>query len=168
MGRITTIAYEQAEEDIKEIMDEHMDKGYRITNMKKTLLHSKTAFHSLADAFYDLQEELEKFLERRTVEIFGYAISSNNDCIVCSTYFRKLLTDNGIDFDTFNFTETELLLIEYARDMVDQKGHVSSEILDQLQETFSEKEMVEITSFATMLVANNFFNNALEVESELL
>ena len=44
-------------------MDQHVAQGYRITNMKKTLLHSITAFQSLEDGFYRLQEQLEKFLE---------------------------------------------------------------------------------------------------------
>lgn len=168
MGRISLVSYEQADDKVRKVMDDHTARGYRITNMKKTLLHSVTSFRSLEDGFYDLQEALVEFLGQQAVEIFGYAISSNDDCIVCSAYFQKILTDRGIDFETFAFTETESLLIEFAKAMVNQKGHVPSEVLDELQKHFNEQQMVEITSFAAMLVANNFFNNALQVESELL
>lgn len=168
MSRISKIEYEYADENVKKVMDQHVAQGYRITNMKKTLLHSITAFQSLEDGFYRLQEQLEKFLEARTMTIFGYAISSNDDCLVCSAYFNKLLKDQGIDYATFSFTEKEAVLIQFAQELVNHKGHVSDEVLDQLQEQFDEQQIVEITSFAALLVANNFFNNALQVNSELL
>lgn len=168
MARISLISYNQADDTVKKVMDGHEAKGYRITNMKKTLLHSVTAFQSLEDGVYNLQEKLEEFLDKRTVVFFGYAVSTEDECIVCSTYFAKILEDWGIDFSTFAFTKTEELLITLGRQIVNNKGKVSGEILDQLQEQFNEKEIVEIVAFATMIVANNLFNNILDVESELL
>lgn len=168
MARISLVSYDQADDTVKQVMDGHEAKGYRITNMKRTLLHSVTAFQSLEDGVYNLQEKLEEFLDQRTVVFFGYAVSTEDECIVCSTYFAKILESWGIDFSTFAFTETEELLIALARQIVNNKGKVSGEILDQLQAKFNEKEIVEIVAFAVMIVANNLFNNILDVESELL
>ena len=74
MAGISLISYEDASDEVKRVMDEHQQKGYRITNMKRTLLHSVTAFQSLEDGFYSLQERLETFLDSRTVAFYGYAI----------------------------------------------------------------------------------------------
>lgn len=168
MGRISLISYETADEHVKQVMDEHVAKGYRITNMKRTLLHSVTAFQSLEDGFYVLQERLEKFLDSRAVAFFAYAISTQNDCIVCSTYFKKILDDRGISFDDFSFTETERFLVKLGRELVDTKGLISDETRSELLERFTEPQAVELTAFATMMVANNWFNNILDVQSELL
>lgn len=168
MARISMISYENADKQIRDAMDEHQAQGYRMTNMKRTLLHSLTAFASLEDGFYTLQKRLETFLDKRTVAFFAYAISAEDDCIVCSTYFKNILDKWEIDFRNFAFTETEQLLITLGREIVSGKGHVSDGILDQLQEKFDEVQIVELVSFASMMVANNLFNNVLQVESELL
>ena len=58
--------------------------------------------------------------------------------------------------------------MSYGRQIVKTKGNgVSSELLDKLQERFNEAQLVEITTVAVMMIANNLFNNALKVESEL-
>lgn len=168
MARISLISYDQADKEVQQVMDEHVAKGYRITNMKKTLLHSITSFQSLEDGFYNLQERLETFLDGQTIMFFAYAISTQDDCIVCSLYFKKLLDDAGLDINTFAFTDEQNLLIQLGREIVNNKGHVSDELLDQLVERYTEQQVVEIVSFATLMIANNLFNNVLQVKSELL
>ncbi|MBQ9882323.1 MAG: hypothetical protein IJM42_06935 [Synergistes sp.] len=168
MARISLVSYENAGADVRAVMDGHEAKGYRITNMKRTLLHSVLSFQSLEDGFYNMQERLAEFLDARAIMFFAYAISTEDDCIVCSLYFQDLLEQNKIDINNFKFSETEELLMSYGRQIVKTKGNgVSSELLDKLQERFSEAQLVEITTFAVMMIANNLFNNALKVESEL-
>lgn len=164
MAIVSRIDLTNISSEVRDVIEGHKAKGYRITNMKETLLHSVTSFQSLEDGVYNLQEELEKYLDKRTVVIFGYAISSNDDCIICSNYFKKILIDNGIDYNTFEFSDDELLLIQFAKEFVESKAHVSDGVLDKLGKRFDEKQLVEITSFAALLVANNYFNNALRVE----
>lgn len=118
----------------------------------------------LTNASDEVKEAAKEHLVKRTIIIFGYAISSNDDCIICSNYSKKILLDNHIDYNTFAFSEDELLLVQFAKEFVENKAHVSDEILKALSEHFDEKQLVEITSFTAMLVANNYFNNALRVE----
>ena len=99
---------------------------------------------------------------------YGYAISTENDCIVCSTYFKKLLDDAGIAFEDFAFTDTEEFLISLGREIVDTKGLISRETREELLRRFDEQQVVELVSFASMMIANNLFNNVLAVQSELL
>lgn len=168
MARISLITDEIASEAVKREMEEHAAKGYRITNMKRTLLHSIPAFRSLECGVYDMQEKLETFLDKRTVVFFGYAISTTDECIVCSTYFRKILEDWKIDFDDFAFTDTEELLMKLGGQIAGNKGNVEEELLDELQQSFSEEQVVDLVAFAVMIIANNLFNNTLDVQSELL
>ncbi len=91
-----------------------------------------------------------------------------DDCLVCSTYFNNILEQWGIDFETFAFTETEDLLIRVGREIAGRKGYLTEETRAELSEKYDEQQVVEIVSFAVVLIANNFFNNALDVQSELL
>ena len=111
MSYISKIDPETADEKEKEVIRNHLAQGYRLTNEKLTLLHNAEAFKAIEDSSYSLDRELQRLIGKRAGDFFEYAISEENDCLVCSTYFRKLLKDNGIDFDNFQFTKKEELLI---------------------------------------------------------
>ena len=45
--------------------------------------------------WYDLRDEVVPFLGERATMLFAHAISTGTDCLVCSTFFRRLLIDVG-------------------------------------------------------------------------
>ena len=169
MPRISLIDLETASEEAKKVVADHVADGYRITNEKLTLLHHVPSFNALELESYKLDRELQKIVGKRAADFYEYAISLQNDCLVCSTYFTKLLKKNGIDdFNTFNFTDEERLLIAYARAIADDPKNVSDELFEQLKARYTEEEIVVITTMGVFMIANNYFNDILQVQSELL
>ena len=169
MPRISLIDLETASEEVKKVVADHVADGYRITNEKLTLLHHVPSFNALELESYKLDRELQKIVGKRAADFYEYAISLQNDCLVCSTYFTKLLKKNGIDdFNTFNFTAEERLLIAYARAIADDPKNVSDELFEQLKARYTEEEIVVITTMGVFMIANNYFNDILQVQSELL
>ena len=163
MSYISKIDPETAGEKEKEVIRDHLAQGYRLTNEKLTLLHNAEAFKAIEDSSYTLDRELQRLIGKRAGDFFEYAISEENDCLVCSTYFRKLLKDNGIDFDNFQFTKKEELLIFWPRSCKRSEKH-SDEIYTELKEEFTEEEIVVITAMGVLMVANNYFNDILKIE----
>ena len=108
--------------------------------------------------------ELQRLIGKRAGDFFEYAISEENDCLVCSTYFRKLLKDNGIDFDNFQFTKKEELLISFGRALAKDPKNIPDEVYTELKEEFTEEEIVVITAMGVLMVANNYFNDILKIE----
>ena len=98
-----------------------------------------------------------------SVNFFSYAISTSNDCLVCSIFFKKILDDAGIDFENFSFTEEEKILIDYGRAIVKDANNVPEEIFTSLKEKWNEEQIVAITAFATILIATNLIYNTLQV-----
>ena len=143
MSYISKIDPETAGEKEKEVIRNHLAQGYRLTNEKLTLLHNAEAFKAIEDSSYSLEE---------------------NDCLVCSTYFRKLLKDNGIDFDNFQCTKKEELLISFGRALAKDPKNIPDEIYTELKEEFTEEEIVVITAMGVLMVANNYFNDILKIE----
>ena len=169
MPRISLIDLETASEEVKKVVADHVADGYRITNEKLTLLHHVPSFNALELESYKLDRELQKIVGKRAADFYEYAISLQNDCLACSTYFTKLLKKNGIDdFNTFNFTDEERLLIAYARAIADDPKNVSDELFEQLKARYTEEEIVVITTMGVFMIANNYFNDILQVQSELL
>lgn len=166
MPRISEINVEQASDEVKAVISKHVAEGHRLTSEKRTLLHNVTAFLSLEESSYTLDDELQRLIGKRAADFFEYAISTQNECLVCSAYFSNLLKKNNIDFDTFGFTDREKLLIEYGKAMAKNPKGVSDELFERLKKEFNEEEIVVITTMGVLMIANNYLNDILEVTPE--
>ena len=114
-----------------------------------------------------VDRELQRLVGKRAADFFEYAISVENDCIVCTTYFGKLLRSMGIeDFEGFAFTPEEELMIEYGRAIAKNPKQIPDELFERLRAAFDEETLVVMTTMAVFMIANNVFNDALQVEPE--
>ena len=167
MARISKIDPATAAPEVRAAIDAHLADGYRLTNEKLTLLHNVTAFNALETQSYALDRELQRLVGKRAADFFEYAISLENECVVCSRYFANLLRRNGIeDFDRFEFTEEERLLMDYGRAMARDPKAVPDALFVRLRAAFPEEALVVITAMGTLMIANNVFNDAMQVEPE--
>ncbi len=165
---ISEIDPETAPEDIKRIIKAHLDEGYKLTGEKRTLLHNGPAFNAVEGGSYAVARELEKYIGRRAAIFFEFAVSEENECIVCTTYYRNLLKRENIDLKTLEYTPREALLVEYGRAIGRNPKKIPDELFDRLKKEFSEEEIVVITAMGVMMVANNFFNDILRVTPDKL
>ncbi len=79
-------------------------------------------------------------------------------------FFKKILVDLNIDFDTFEFTEQEQELIEYGRALVADPENIPPELFDKLKARYTEEQIVLLTAFGAMMIATNLINTSLKVE----
>ena len=149
-------------QEAKEFYETKVKANARITNMVKTLLHSMPSFSAME--FYPVRNELLEIVGSRAVYFYCYAISTENDCLVCSTYHAKLLKELNISFDEFEFTEIETVLIDYGRGLVNNPNQIEDRIYDQLKEHFTSEQIVLITTVGCKMIASNTFNSALKVD----
>ena len=168
MSYISKIDLSTAPQEVRAAVDNHLAQGYQLTNEKLTLLHNVTAFHTLEESSYELDRELQRLIGKRAADFFEYAISQTNGCLVCSIYFRNLLKKNGIDFENFAFTPKEEILIEYGQAIAEDPKHVPEELFAKLKANFTEEEIVVITAMGVMMIANNYFNDILDVTPDKL
>ncbi len=163
MAYISQVKYEEASPEVKAQFDYQIKHNGRITNMKKTLLHSLPAYRALME-WYTLRDKVEPFLGSRGVNFFCYAISTENQCLICSTFFAQILDELNIDFESFSFTEQETVVIDYGRTLVSNPHNISEEIFSGLRKFFNEEQIVALTAFGSMMIATNLINTALQVE----
>lgn len=163
MAYVSQVKYENATPEQLEQFEDQINKYGRITNMKKTLLHHVPSFKALME-WYPLQKEMFKVVGERATHFYSFAISSKNECLICSMFFRKILVDLNIDFETFNFTEEEKTLNDYGRYLVTNPESIPEQLFSTLKQRYSEEEIVLITSFGAMMIATNLINTSLKVE----
>jgi alkylhydroperoxidase family enzyme len=163
MPRIEPVDYEKATPEARELHDGVIRELGRMTNMKRTLLHSSPAFRALME-WYPLRAAVVPFLGERLTDLFTHAISAENDCLVCSTYFRRALIEAGESPDNFVANPREATVLEFARALAAPGGWVSADLYARLSKDYTAEQVVTLTAFGAMMVATNVFNNALEVE----
>jgi alkylhydroperoxidase family enzyme len=134
----------------------------RITNMKRTLLHSVPAFEALM-TWYPLRDTVQPFLGERLTTLFAHAVSAETDCLICSTFFRRLLIQSGEDPDRLALDEWESAVIAFGRSLATTPHGVPEAVYRPVADRLTQEQMVALTAFGALMVATNVFNNALEV-----
>src|SRR5437879_3858590 len=106
MNRVPPLTEAEAPPEARALLEQQRLAHGRTTNMKRTLAHAPTALRALM-TWYDLHAEAVAFLGTRATTLFVHAISSQTDCLICSTFFRRWLIDAGDDPEEPNLDERE-------------------------------------------------------------
>jgi alkylhydroperoxidase family enzyme len=163
MSRIIPVQDDDANPEWRAVLDQIRTAHGRTTNMKRTLARSPVALHALM-TWYDLRNEVVPFLGERPTTLFAHAISAGTDCLVCSTFFRRLLIDAGEDPDALRLDDWEQTIVAYGRQLAVDPHGVSDELYGRLAARLEPNQIVALTVFGGLMVATNLFNNALRVD----
>jgi alkylhydroperoxidase family enzyme len=163
MSRIAPLEIHDAEPEARAELDRQLAAHGRVTNMKRTLAHSPTALHALM-TWYPLHDRVEAFLGARATTLFAHAISAGTDCLLCSTFFRRILIDAGEDPDALVLNEREQAVVDYGVQLARDANNVSDELYGRLAAFLAPAQLVDLTAFGALMLATNVFNSALRVD----
>ena len=153
--------------DMEEEAAANVATAARMTNMKNTLAHDRRAFDALM-TWYPLFDAISEFLGRRRAELLSHAISVEKDCLVCSTYFRRHLIERGEDPDNLVLDEEDELMVEFGQRFADDPHDISDELFARLANRYDDRQIVLLTAFSALMVATNYFNDALQVPLDVV
>jgi alkylhydroperoxidase family enzyme len=163
MPRIPPLEREQTAGEARAAFDKELARFGRLTNMKRTLLRSPPAYHALME-WYPLFDTIKAFLGERLATVFAHAISAESDCLICTTFMRRLLINSGENPRALNLDERGNALVEFGRAVVRPGNRVPDELYRKLAGFFNPEQLVALTAFASLMVATNMINNILEVD----
>src|SRR6478752_8086595 len=154
MARIPPLDYDDASPQARAAHDHHKEYVGRITNMKRTLLRSLPAFNALM-AWYSLRDTVQPFLGERLTTLFAHAISAETDCLICSTFFRRMLIQTGENPERLRLDDRETAVLEFGRALAVSPFKVSDETYQNLERYFDRTQIVALTAFGALMVATN-------------
>ena len=154
--------YEKASPEAKIEYDDQIAKNGRVTNMKRTLLHNVPAFKAYMQ-WYTLKDLIVPFIGERALSLYSYAISTANDCLICSTFFRKILIDSGDDPENPALSESERFLMDLGQAIGKNPHSIPQSLYDELQKRYSTEEIVLLFAFAGIMSATNLFNTIAKI-----
>ncbi len=165
MPRILPLPEQAADEALKAAWAKHIADypGSRITNMKATLSHSPLAFEVYMQ-WYPLYHAVIGIVGERMAYLFAHAISEASNCPLCTTFFRKIIIQNGERPEDLFLTETEQQLLDFGAAIAQHRGEVPNALYSSIQAQFADAQIVTLVAFAGQMIATNLFNNVLEVE----
>lgn len=163
MSQLSHFDYDTASEAARAEHDREVALRGRMTNMKRTLLHSPAA-HRIYAEWFTLREELRPALDDRAVWLFCLSISLESRSIIPVGFFRRALINAGLTPDAVVATEDEALLMEFGRAIVVDANAVPQELWDRLKARYDEPTLVNLVAFAGIMIATAVFNNVVDVD----
>lgn len=164
MPRINPLPNAEATPDLQKAWAKHIadHPGSRITNMKATLSHSPLAFEVYMQ-WYPLYQEVIRIVGERSAYLFAHAISEASNCPLCTTFFRKIIIQNGERPEDLILTTDEQQLLDFGAEIALNRGEVMDAIYQPIRQRFADNEVVILIAFAGQMIATNLFNNVLGV-----
>jgi alkylhydroperoxidase family enzyme len=162
MARIAPLNAGSAPLASVELASAHEVSGARMSNMKWTLAHAPAALRALLE-WYPLHEQVVPFLGDRRTTLFCHAISTESNCLICSTFFRRILVDAGENPDALGLDEDDELVVAFGMCLAHDAHAVDDELYGRLAGRYTAEQIVVLTAFGAIMVATNVFNDALRV-----
>ncbi|HVW94243.1 MAG TPA: hypothetical protein VHB74_16755 [Devosia sp.] len=147
--RAMTLEQQRAEE-------EELRLRGRMTNMKRTLLHSPMALRVYGE-WFTLRDELLPAIGDRSIFIFAHAISRGNASPTGIAFMRRALIQMGFDPDALDLTPEEADLVRFGEALGRDPHSVGDELWAPLASRYSDKTLVDLVAFAGIMVATNVF-----------
>jgi alkylhydroperoxidase family enzyme len=163
MSRIAPVEIGEAGPQARAELERQLAAHGRVTNMKRTLAHSATALHALM-TWYPLRDRVVPFLGERATTLFAHAISARTDCLICSTFFRRILIESGEDPEALVLVAREQAVVDYGAQLARDANGVSDLLYNRLEAFLTPAQIVDLTAFGALMIATNVFNNALRVD----
>ena len=164
MPRITPLSSDKATTEVQAAFDSNIADypGSRITNMKATLGRSLLSFQVYMQ-WYPLYEEVKKIVGNRLAYLYAHAISEGANCPLCTTFFRRIIIDNGERPEDLVLTSHEQAVIDFGSAIAQNKGQIPDELYLPISERYADEQIVVLAAFAGQMIATNVFNNVLNV-----
>jgi hypothetical protein len=164
MPRLQPLTNDKLSAETKAAFEKHVrEHQSRITNMKATMGRSVLAFE-IYMRWYDLYENVKAITGERLAYLFAHSISVGSNCPLCSTYFRKVIIENGEKPEELVLTNDEQLLLDFGSEISVNSGVIDENLYSKIASKYSEEDFVVLVAFAGQMIATNVFSNVFEVE----
>jgi alkylhydroperoxidase family enzyme len=163
MSRIAQVRYEEASPEIQAEYKKVVAEHGTVSNMKAVLLHSPVALKAVLE-WYTLYAKVKPFLgERRTI-LFCDAISRENACTLCTTFMNRAIVKGGENPKELKLDERDQAVIAYGKQLAANANRVTDTLFKRLESFLTPEQIVELTVFGALMIVNNVFNSALQVD----
>ena len=163
MAHVSLVTREDLDGEGKKRWDAEIERsGAEPTHMKRALLNNLPSYDALMD-WYPLYAEVERFTGKRGAVVYSFAISTENECLLCTTYFRRALRARGEDINGLDLDEVDQDLADFGR-AVARDHRADPALVLRLTKRYGQAGLVALVGFGILMIGNNIVNSFLDVE----
>lgn len=159
MPNIEQLDYSAATPEQQAAHDEELRLRGRMTNMKRTLMHSPAALRVYGE-WFTLRDELRPVLGDRAIWIFCHAICVASGSPVGTGFMRRALIEGGDNPDALNLNPTETMLVAVGTALANDPRSIGEGNWRALRALYPAKALVDLVAFAGQMMATNVFTDA--------
>ncbi|MFZ4773807.1 MAG: carboxymuconolactone decarboxylase family protein [Terrimicrobiaceae bacterium] len=163
MSRIAPVTYEESTPEIQAVYRKVVEDHGSVSNMKAVLLHSPAALQAVLE-WYRLYALVKPVLGERLTILFCDAISRENACKLCASFMRRAIIKGGENPEALELDGRDQVIVDFGRQLAANPNRVSDTLFVQLREFLTPAQIVELTVFGALMIVNNIFNSALQVD----
>lgn len=169
MPRIEPVRREDADTATAQLLDGVKKKMGMVPNLVATMANST----AVANAYLGFSQSLSTgTLPPRLREQIALVVGETNACDYCLAAHTALGKRAGLsEQETYAAREAavedekERVALEFARDVVSERGHLPDERLQQLREAgYTDGEIAEIVANVALNIFTNYFNHVADTE----
>lgn len=163
MAHVPLVTREDLDDEGRRRWDAEIERsGADPTHMKRALLNHLPSYDTLMD-WYPLYAQVERFAGARGAVVYSFAISTQNECLLCTTYFRRALKNRGEDINGRDLDPVEEDLAAFGRSIA-SAHRADRALVERLRERYGAEGLVALVGFGILMIGNNIVNSFLEVE----
>ena len=112
--------------------------------------------------WYPLHAEVERFTGKRGAVVYSFAISTENECLLCTTYLRRALRARGEDINGLDLDDVDQDLADFGR-AVARDHRADQDLVLRLRRRYGHGGLVALVGFGVLMIGNNIVNSFLDV-----
>lgn len=165
MPQIPHVDYATASTAQREEHDRELSLRRRMTNMKRTMLHSP-AVHRIYAEWFTLADLLRPAIGDRGIWLLSLSIARVADAVIPTGFFRRALIQNGMEPDTLQPSAAEEELMEFGAAFAATGHRIPAGLWERLKARYDATTLVNLTGFAGIMLATAAFTVAAEIETD--
>jgi hypothetical protein len=163
MAHVPLVTRDDLDDDGKARWDAEVERsGADPTHMKRALLNHLPSYDALMH-WYPLYAEVERVAGTRGAVVYSFAISTENECLLCTTYFRRALRGRGEDINGLDLDDVDQDLADFGRSVA-RDHRADPSLVARLTERYGHQGLVALVGFGILMIGNNIVNSFLNVE----
>ena len=164
MSWIKPVTYETASPEVKKYLDE---QGHDILNRSKKLpyqLKNRVVYSAVEENAWKMDDEVQRLVGKRYGDLLEYTISNENHSQICTAYYKKCLTDQGIDPDSPDYDEKEQAVVDFATAVVRNNGNIPEAVRSALLKNFSEEQITVLAGMAVVASGDTLYERIFDLK----
>jgi hypothetical protein len=106
--------------------------------------------------WYSLRDQLVPYIGERVFDLLAFAISDARGDAVNSGRYRSILAESGNNVDNPQVTETEQLLIDWARSAAQDPRSIDEARRARFERAFNPQLRQLLVAFTALMIATSF------------